>query len=162
MPVEFNAAEVYEMAEEIERNGAKFYRKAADQCEAEVRPLLLKLAGMEDQHEVTFKAMHAELPPEASQPLVFDPDDEASAYLQAMADGYVFDVRSDPAEALTGDETSVEVLKMALEREKESVVFFTGMKQMIPEELGKEKVQAIIEEEIDHIGFVSREIKART
>jgi len=161
MPVDFNADEVYEMAEEIERNGAKFYRKAADSCDAEVRPLLMKLAAMEDQHEVTFKAMRAELPAEAKKPLVFDPEDESTAYLQAMADGYVFDVRSDPAESLTGGETSVELLKMALEREKESVVFFTGMKQMIPEDLGKEKVQAIIEEEIDHIGIVSREIKAR-
>ena len=161
MPVEFNASEVYEIAEEIERNGAKFYRKAAENVDEGIKPLLLKLAGMEDQHEVTFKAMRSDLPDGAKKPIVYDPDDDAGAYIQAMADGYVFDVRSDPAESLTGDESAVDVLLVALAREKESVVFFTGMKQMIPEAAGKEKVQAIIEEEIDHIGFVSREIKAR-
>lgn len=161
MPVDFNASEVYEMAEVIERNGAKYYRKAADSVEADVKPLLLKLAAMEDQHEITFRAMREQLTAEAQKPMVFDPEDESTAYLQAMADGYVFDVREDPAESLTGDETALEVLKAALDREKDSVVFFTGMKQMIPEDAGKEKLQAIIEEELDHIGIISREITAR-
>lgn len=161
MPVDFNASEVYEMAEVIERNGAKYYRKAADSVEADVKPLLLKLAAMEDQHEITFRAMREQLTAEAQKPMVFDPEDESTAYLQAMADGYVFDVREDPAESLTGDETALEVLKAALDREKDSVVFFTGMMQMIPEDAGKEKLQAIIEEELDHIGIISREITAR-
>lgn len=30
MSFNFNADEIFEMAEEIERNGAKFYRKAAE------------------------------------------------------------------------------------------------------------------------------------
>ena len=30
MPITFNANEIFEMAEEMERNGARFYRKAAE------------------------------------------------------------------------------------------------------------------------------------
>ena len=32
MGITFNANEVFEMAEEIERNGAKFYRQAAEKA----------------------------------------------------------------------------------------------------------------------------------
>ena len=50
MAIPFNADEVFEMAEQIERNGGMFYRAAADKFPA-VRELLLKLAKWEDDHE---------------------------------------------------------------------------------------------------------------
>ena len=60
MGMPFNADEVFEMAEQIERNGARFYRTAAEKF-PEVNPLLLELAAMEDKHEKTFAAMRSEL-----------------------------------------------------------------------------------------------------
>ena len=54
----FNAGEIFEMAMEIERNGAKFYRKAAHgEAGKTSRFMLLRLADMEVQHERTFAAM---------------------------------------------------------------------------------------------------------
>jgi len=51
----FNADEIFEMAEQIERNGAKFYRRAAEQVTSpDGSELLLNLAVMEDVHEKTF------------------------------------------------------------------------------------------------------------
>ena len=41
MGISFNADEVFEMAEAMERNGAKFYRKAAENAtDAEIKRLL--------------------------------------------------------------------------------------------------------------------------
>ena len=128
MGMPFNADEVFEMAEQIERNGAKFYRKAAAKL-PEVGQLLLKLAEMEDQHEITFADMRKELSGTELEQQVFDPDDEAQMYLRVMADGHIFNVKADPAEKLAGVNTSQDVLKMALGVERDSIAFYVGLKE---------------------------------
>jgi rubrerythrin len=162
MSVELNADEVFQMAEQIERNGARFYRKAAGTAEGEPREIMLKFAAMEDEHERTFQALRAQLPDEARQPMVFDPDNEVGLYLKAMADGYVFDTREDPAATLIGGQSVHDIFRVALGREKESVVFYEGLKQMVPGEAGKDKIDRIIVEELAHIGIISRELAKRT
>ena len=53
MSITFNADEIFEMAEQIERNGAKFYREAAENAsDADVKEMLLSMAAMEDGHVV--------------------------------------------------------------------------------------------------------------
>ena len=62
MSYDFNADDVLEIAEQLEKNGGKFYRTAADSTSDPAnKEFLLELAAMEDQHEETFKAMRAEL-----------------------------------------------------------------------------------------------------
>lgn len=162
MGVQFNADEVFEMAEQIERNGAKFYRKAADGAAGETsREMLLRLAAMEDDHERTFASMRAELSASERKPLVFDPEGETGMYLNAMADGYVFDVRTDPSEQLAGDESVEEVLTTAIGLEKESVVFYHGLKQLVPEAAGQARIEDIINQEMGHIALLSRELASR-
>ena len=47
MSITFNANEIFEMAEEIERNGAKFYRKAAQNTsDNQTKQMLLDMADM--------------------------------------------------------------------------------------------------------------------
>ena len=58
---------------------------------------------------------------------VFDPDNEIALYLQAMADGHVFDTSSNPAEQLTSNETIEDILKIALAAEKDSIIFYVGL-----------------------------------
>ena len=88
MSYSFNADEMFEMAEQIERNGAKFYRRAAEQIKTpDSRKLLLELADMEDKHEKTFIQMRAEMLKQgqtATVDPVFDPEGEVGLYLQAM------------------------------------------------------------------------------
>jgi len=60
MSIDFNADEVFEIAEQIERNGAKFYRTVAENVtDADKRKILINLAEMEDEHEQTFKTMRS-------------------------------------------------------------------------------------------------------
>lgn len=158
MSFQFNADEIFEMAEQIERNGARFYRKAARMVEGEkITKLLLDLAVWEDGHEKVFAALREGLTASERQPTTFDPDHESSLYLRAMADGHVFDVQLDPADLLTGKETGAEILKLALGQEKDSIVFYLGLKEMIAESGSKEKIDKIIAEEMRHIGFLNRE-----
>lgn len=161
MGTPFNADEVFEMAEQIERNGAKFYRAAAKKFPS-LRKTLLDLAVMEDDHEKTFAAMRAELSAgdSAIDGPVFDPDGQAQMYLRVMADGRVFDVKADPAEQLAGKDTAGEVLKMAIGLEKDSIAFYVGLKEAVSRKAGKDKVEAIIKEEFGHIATLNEKLTA--
>jgi rubrerythrin len=157
MAIAFNADEIFSMAEQIERNGAKFYRKAAKGTGgARQEAMLLELAEMEVDHEKTFKAMHAELGTSDRMDAPFDPEGQAQLFLQAVADGHVFDVDLDPSEKLTGDETLADILTTALGLEKDSIVFYLGMKSAVREDLGKDKIDAIIAEELGHVAKLSK------
>lgn len=159
MSVSFNADEVFEMAEQIERNGAKFYRRAAEQTEdSNARDRLLGLAVMEDGHEKTFAALRADLSVKESMSRVFDPDNEAALYLRAMADDKVFDLKADPSAKLTGQETMEEIYRTAIGLEKDSIVFYQGIKEMVPEKLWKDKIDLIIREEMGHITLLSEQL----
>ena len=70
--INFDADEIFEMAEQIEHNGAKFYRKAAEPIAGGNRDLLLRLAVMEDEHERTFAGMRGEMSDAEKAP--FTPD----------------------------------------------------------------------------------------
>ena len=62
MSYDFNADEIFEMAEQIERNGEEFYRKMAESIsDAQVSQLFLDLAAMEAEHEKVFASMRADL-----------------------------------------------------------------------------------------------------
>ena len=156
--ITFNADEIFEIAEQIERNGAKFYRKAAEPAEGANKDLLLRLAAMEDDHEKTFVEMRAELAAGEKQPTVFDPDDEAVLYLQAAADGKVFG--ADPSEALSGAEAMKDILTIAVSLEKDSIVFYQSMKAVVPAAAGLEKLDDIIKQEIGHILDLTKQLEA--
>lgn len=159
MSLQYNADEIFAMAEEIERNGAKFYRKAAEFINnGEARVLMLKLADMEDDHEKRFAAMRSKLVELKQDDLLTDADDMAGLYLAAIADGYVFDVKTSPADRLNGDESLEEVLRMAIGLERDSIAFYVGLKQKVPAHLGQDAIDHIIGEEIAHVAILSKEV----
>jgi len=154
MGITLNADEIFEIAEQIERNGAKFYRAAAEKASA-VRQVLLALAADEDEHLKTFQTMRAQLKSSEQQPDVFDPDGQAQMYLQAMADGHIFDIKADPAEKLTGQETAENILKLALDVERDSIAYYVGVKDYVPVKAGRDKVENVIREEMRHIAILN-------
>ncbi len=159
MALTFNADEIFEMAEQIERNGAKFYRKAAEgMSEGDAKKFFVTLAKMEDHHLEVFHAMRQALTAEEKKPTVFDPEGEGALYLHAMADGHVFDTSRDPSGMFTGKETVADVLRTAIGIEKDSVVFYLGMKKVVPARLGDAKIDDIIKEEMRHIAILNHEL----
>jgi rubrerythrin len=156
MRYDFSADDVFEMAEQLERNGAKFYRQAAAEVPGdEAKALLNELAAMEDDHEKTFAAMRAELAAAEKAGTVFDPEGEASAYLRALADTKVFFDKKIDTSSLR------EILKDAVTAEKDSIVFYLGMREMVPEKLGKGRLDAIIKEEMGHIRLLAKHLVAQ-
>lgn len=160
MAVQFNADEIFGMAEQIERNGARFYRKAAEsRHSADLREVLRSLAAMEDNHLKTFSAMRRELSEREQEAAAMDPYDQAGMYVRAFADGKVFDPNADPAGALSGDETAEDVLRTAIGLEKDSIVFYLGLKDMVSRKLGRDRVDEIIREEQAHISILTEQLR---
>lgn len=152
MAIGFNADEVLEMAIQIEENGAAFYRKAAQfQSNEENREFLEKLAAMEDGHKATFMEMREALTDKEKTGKVFDPQDELSLYLKAMVDSHGGEGSPSAADSLNGSETIEEILNIAIGLEKESVLFYLGIKDMVPPGRGLERIDEIIREERGHI-----------
>ena len=159
--ITFNADEVFEMAEQIERNGAAFYRAAAANLQAdELKGVLLELAGMEDDHQKTFHDMRLALPPRERTEERFDPTGEGALYLHAMVQGRVFDPKAEPAGKLVGSEQPAEIFKTAIEMEKNSIVFYLTVKKMILGDDVHKRVDAIIEQEMGHVATLSKQLAA--
>ena len=92
MTMALTAQELFGIAIEIERNGRAFYRTAAAAVpQDDDRSLLLDLAAMEDDHEMTFTEMRDTLAKEDRKAMVVDPDYQIASCLQALSSGKVFD-----------------------------------------------------------------------
>ena len=50
------------------------------------------------------------------------------------------------------------ILKAAILAEKDAIVFYLGMKEMVPDRYGKDKLDKIIKEEMDHIRTISKHL----
>jgi len=156
MANEFTADEVFRIAEQIERNGADFYGQIAEKVSGDpISRLFRELASMEKEHEKTFSAMRSSLSDEEREGTTFDPDQEGPQYLEALAGVSVLDDRVKKAfsliATLSGDDILRDGLKAAIDLEKDSVVFYLGMKELVPDRLGKDKLDWIIKEEMRHI-----------
>ncbi len=161
MSISFNAIEVFEIAERIERNGVKFFRRAAEVLSDQyLCQILLSLAEMEAEHEETFANMRKQISNKEWDLITFDPEDEMTLYLRTIADGHIFDLKKDPGEQLKDKETAEDILKYAIEAEKNSIIFYLGLKNFVPAKAGKDKVDEIIKEEMDHIAELNLRLSA--
>jgi rubrerythrin len=153
MVYDFTADDVFEMAEQLERNGADFYRRAAENVsDPKSKELLIGLAEMEDAHEKTFASIRTGLTETEKITTVFDPGNESALYLRALADTRVF------FEKKIDTSSMKEILKAAIVAEKDSIVFYLGLKDFVPDQLGKNRLDTIIREEMGHIRILSKEL----
>jgi len=161
MPLTFNADEIFEMAEEIERNGAKFYRQAAKKtADKHTQKFLLDLAAMEDGHLRTFQQMRKGLAGREKEQLIYDPDNEALRYLQVIADSHGTEGKKSLTENLSAAENIRQILEIAVDAEKNSILFYSGLKDFVPPRAGRDKIEAVIKEEFSHIITLKEKLNA--
>jgi len=156
----FNAGEIFEIAIQIERNGAGFYRKAAaDATEETARQGLLELAAMEEEHERTFTNLKQQVTASEEDGAWYDPENEAALYLQNFAAGQIFDITKDPWESLPPGASLEAILRVALKCERDSVVFYAGLRRLLPVSFDTSPIESIIHEEMGHIVLLSNRLK---
>jgi rubrerythrin len=155
MSIEFNADEIFEVAEQFERNGANFYREASENvADPKAVKMLLQLSQMEDDHEKTFKKLRVGLKATEVAPMFLDSENEIVGYLRALADTRVFFEKKIDLKSMK------EILKAAIEAEKDTIAFYLGMKDMTPEDRGKRWIEEITKEEMSHVQLLSKELLA--
>jgi len=148
------ADDVFAMAVRIEENGNAFYSGAAERTKnPEVKKLFEDLALMEASHITIFRGLRSRLPETASD-TVWDPEGLAESYLEASADSHVFTVQA-ATDRLKAVKTPVEALDLALQFEKDSLAFFLGMKEILPDPSGRNEIDALIKSEMVHIRMLT-------
>lgn len=159
----FNAAEVFQIAVEIEENGKAFYEKALAKIkDPDVQAIFQDLALQEVEHKKKFLEMKAGLPQQASQSTVFDPNNETALYLKMMADGHVFRTSDNVDRKLAQVKDAVDALRLAMEFEKDSVIFFLSMQDATEEEKGRQFIGLLVREEQEHLRRLALQLKKMT
>ncbi len=161
MDLNFSPDEVFKIAEQLERNGVKFYSKAVEVSKGndKAKEQFQKLADMEKEHEKVFSKMRKNLS-DGSGNAVYDPDGHVALYLQSWADRQVFDEKGELSEVIIDNKSVEDILNIAIGLERDSILFYLGMGQMTSVEDSKTELENIINEEMKHIAYLSKELNA--
>jgi rubrerythrin len=160
MVVNLNACEIFEIAVQIERNGAKFYRQAAELFDdSRVHNLFLQLVDWEIVHEQVFADMRNELIAQGPEASTFETESDVIFNARSMAGLAVFGNSMGPSVELTGKESVTDVLRTAIEKEKDSIIFYTGLKDFVSVKTAKDKIADIIKEEMRHINILKQSLE---
>lgn len=160
MTISFNADEVFEMGMDVEKNGEAYYRKASEKLnDPDVKEVMNWLADEENSHYQTFKELRESLPAKSTTPTVPDPEDQESLYLDALVKSRLFNNQQEAERVAASATGEIDALKTALAFEKDTILFFMSMKDMTKENLGKDKIDWLIDEEHKHVVKISEEIK---
>jgi rubrerythrin len=156
----FSAGEVFQIGIEIEENGKAFYDKAQKIIEdAGVKGLFADLASQEVEHKKRFELLKAQLPPEVQTATVNDPDNELYSYIRMMADQHVFRSSAEVDEQLSRVKTAADALRLAIQFEKDSVLFFLSMQDATCEDKGRELINMLVKEEQEHLKRLSLQLR---
>jgi len=156
--ISWSADDIFELAERMEIEGAKFYRRAASFADdPEVANLFSDLAAQEDEHKRTFERIRKQMRRDLKVDDSWDPQGILRMYLQAWVSGQVFDIKASPSDLLSKNDTPEKILNMAIGLEKDSIAYYYGIRSSVPEGEEREWVDLIIQEEMKHIFDLTKE-----
>ena len=146
----YNLREVFTIAEEIEDNGAAFYCKAAEifKDNEEIHKLLKLLEEEEKYHGDIFrryKEMYA-----ADSEYYDDLDETSRKYINSLASQYVFNKKNHKNELIESS-SKADVFDFAIEREKDAILFYLGVKNTMNNQKDIDAVEVMIREEQRHL-----------
>jgi rubrerythrin len=148
MGILFEVKEVLDFAVYIEQNGYEFYSEASKKfSDPKIVELFKYLSQEETKHEKLFKDM-------AKSADTVEVEEsykgEFSAYMKEFCASHSLANRNTIKNRLQSLKTFEDVLDMALAFEKDSVVFFSELKDIVAFDRGK-VIEKVIKEELDHM-----------
>ncbi len=163
MSYNFNAGEVFKMAVRIEENGQKFYEESQKNIKsADVKALFADLALQETEHKKKFEAIQAQFPTESTSPTVWDPEHELDQYIKMMADDHVFISGDDIDDQISRIHNATDALKLAIEFEKDTVLFFLSLEEAVAGKKDWEFIKTLVKEEQEHVRRLKLELRKTT
>ncbi|MEO0075187.1 MAG: ferritin family protein [candidate division WOR-3 bacterium] len=153
MPIFYSPIEVIEMAIKTEKTGNAFYTNAATKTKSKIlSELFTYLAKEETKHEKTYSKLYKTIKDDP-RALPFDLD-EIRLYLQAITDSKFFEGPDKALSYITKAKTPKSLLDFALQFEKETMLFYLEILNMVKSE-HKHLVEKIISQEKQHIKKLS-------
>lgn len=142
----FKAEEVVDFAVQVEKNGQKFYQALADKLDnMELSLIFADLANQEAKHIVDFQRLLGDL---KGISLNESYPGEYEEYVRGLAENHVFTRGVD--DAIKNIKGPADGINMALSFEKDSIIFFQELKELVsPGNVGV--INNLIEEEKKHI-----------
>lgn len=158
MSNDFNAQEIFDIAIRIEENGHTFYNEAINRIDSPALVSeLAQLAAWEDGHIAIMKKMKKELGAHEPAPLGFyNPEEDAALYIKSIADSHIFIENGDTVQLLDTCQTPADILKLALQFEKDSVTYYASLKEGIQNKESKAAVNKILHEELAHVAHIQK------
>ncbi|KJJ85428.1 rubrerythrin [Candidatus Omnitrophus magneticus] len=148
MAKEFSACEVIEMAVQIEKNGRDFYSAVYDMVKKkDIKNTFLILMEEEIKHIEIFEKIFSsscDISPDAAYP------DEYFAYLNAIAGAHVLFKKNEGKKIAKTIDNAKDAISLAIQFEKDSILFYLEMKQVVPKK-DQHLIDELIIEEKKHL-----------
>jgi len=152
MSISFSGSELINIAIGIERRGIAFYDIMTRSTQnATARETFQYLTDMERQHVQIFQDMLGEAD---KYQIPETPAGEYTAYLRALVDSAVFTDDFVTSEMATRVGNDIEAVELAISAEKDSILFYYEMKDIMPQQ-AQPTVNKIIAEEKSHLRQLS-------
>ena len=155
MNINLNLEELVAIAARIELDGKNFYTQASKATsDPEAKELFRNLAEWEGTHYDTFNELLDNVTPQEFDHVI-DPMNEAGLYLNAILGGNIFSQPIPPEDIAASNPKQIEnIFRFALDREKDSIIFYSALEKIYINKDITSKLDIIIGEEISHIRFL--------
>jgi rubrerythrin len=142
----FSLKDIIDIAVQLEQNGERVYRNAAEKIEnPSLRSLLQWLADEEVKHMEWFEALIDTMPANGDFP---EQEKMGRALLQNAIGAQSFTLEDTDFSSM---EKIEDLLKLAIEFEKDTVLFYGMLQPLIEDQKTLEQLHAIIQEEENHV-----------
>jgi rubrerythrin len=149
----FKAGDIIRAAEQIEMRGEAFYQRLVDAMagkDSAACEMFAYLRDEEARHREVFRAMGVRLAP-VELP-AWAGEEEYMTYMRAMLDDHAL-FRSEGAGAV--QHTREEAIRMAMQFEKDTMLFFFEMRELVPVD-ERTVIDRCVEEERGHLKELTR------
>jgi rubrerythrin len=148
----FRGSEIVALGIQIEKNGRDFYNRLVKKSKSQKAKQTFKyLAGEEEKHIAYFQkildSVHKYEPPETYPGEYF-------AYMNALANGYIFTREGKGEQIAQKTKSDTGAINLGIGFEKDSILFYEGMKKVVPP-YDHKTVDELISQEQDHLRQLS-------
>ena len=150
----FSGSELVDVALGIERNGVAYYSSLAElTMDALLKDIYNYLANMERTHLEIFQNMLDSIG--KYQPTYAgESEEEYELYLKALIDSVVFTNDEVARQMARNASSPAEAIQIALGAEKDSIIFYSEMRDLLPER-DRPVADKVINEEKSHVRLLS-------
>lgn len=144
----FSGSEVVEIGVQIEKNGKDFYDEAfANAKNAKAKEIFQYLSGEEAKHIAMFRTILESV--QKYEPKEAYPG-EYFSYMNSLASEHIFTQKDKGREIASSAKGDLEVIELGIKFEEDSIVFYEGMKKVVPEH-DHRVVDELIKQEQTHL-----------